>query len=144
MDITKKRFVIIIVLSILLVNYSCEQSVSDEDCATYNYYDCNTLEPFEADLKLQFSITQNNNKIPFEIIEGKIEDGKTIIYDTATTSTITFIMPLPQYYTVKATYKNGSKTIYAIDGLEMKARSIRKCDSMCWTIPTFMLDLRLQ
>jgi len=144
MDVINKKISILLLIIIMLSAFSCEESISDEDCSTYDYFDCNTVQPYEADLELHFTISANTQKVAFEIIEGTIEEGKTIIYDTATTSSITYIMPLQQYYTVKATYENSDKTIYAIDGLDMKAHSVHKCDSVCWTVPTFSLDLRLQ
>ena len=142
MDLIKKITILIGIATLALM--SCDEDVSDEDCSTYSYLDCNTLEPDEADLILRFTISNNMSSIPFEIIEGTIESGTTIIYDTAKTSEIIYIMPLNQYYTVKATYKNEVKTIFALDGVNMKARSTQKCDSVCWTLPKFELNLTLQ
>ena len=129
---------------ILSLSISCEQDISDEDCDTYGYADCNTEEPFEAELKLNFTINSNNKRVPFQIIDGRVDNGKIIVYDTAETSEIVYVMALPYYYSVKATYKSGDKTIFAIDGVNMKANSIEKCDSVCWNLPTFRLDLTLQ
>ena len=145
MDVIIKKISAIAILLILGSAYACtDESYNEEiDCQSYNYNDCNTIEPFDANVDLLFSM-KGNQSVPFEIIEGKIEDGKTIIYDTAHTSKITYIMAIPNYYTVKAEYTIGDKTVYAVDGVEMKARSTQRCDSICWETPPFNLDLTLQ
>ena len=145
MDVIIKKISAIAILLILGSTYACTEDFYDEevDCQSYNYNDCNTLEPIDANIDLLFTI-KGNQSVPFEIIEGKIEDGKTIIYDTARTSKISYIMAIPSYYTVKAEYKIGDKTVYAVDGVDMKARSTQRCDSICWETPSFKLDLTLQ
>jgi len=145
MDVIIKKISAIAILLILGSTYACTEDFYDEevDCQSYNYNDCNTLEPIDANIDLLFTI-KGNQSVPFEIIEGKIEDGKTIIYDTARTSKITYILTIPYYYTVKAEYKIGEKTVYAVDGVDMKAKSTHRCDSICWETPSFKLDLTLQ
>ncbi len=142
MDVIIKKGLLIVLL-LLLFSVSCERISSEEDCETYGYVDCNTEEPYEAEVTLEFSI-KGNELVPFEIIKGKVEDGTTIVYDTAEISEIVYILEIPQYYTVKATYKNGSTTIFAVDGVNMKARDIQKCDSLCWEMDDFRLDMTIE
>lgn len=144
MDVIIKKGIIIVLLG-LLFSVSCETDAYEEDCETYNYVDCNTEEPYEAEVSLKFTI-KDNEYVPFEIIKGKVEDGTIIVYDTARAgeSEIVYILDIPQYYTVKATYKNGSTIIYAVDGVDMKAKDVQKCDSVCWELDDFRLDLTLQ
>ena len=146
MDAIVRKLGLLTLIFGAILYISCKDSYvenDEEDCATYNYSDCNTLEPYTADVKLSFTI-KNNASVAFEIIEGRIEDGKTIVYDTTNTSVIYYNLPIPQYYTVKAIYKNGDNTIFAIDGVEMKATEVHKCDSICWDLQDFELDLRIQ
>ncbi len=142
MDVIIKKCLLIIILG-LIFTVSCESDVSDEDCETYDYVGCNTLEPYEAEVALKFTI-KDNEYVPFEIIKGRVENGTTIVYDTANVTEIVYILEIPQYYTVKAKYKNGNTTIYAIDGVEMKANDVKKCDSVCWEMDDFRLDMTLK
>lgn len=123
---------------------SCEETISEEDCATYNYYDCNTIKPIEADLKFKFSLSPKIKMVAFEIYKGNIEQNNIIIRDTAKSSTVTYIMPIPEYYSARAIYKEDGKTIYVVDGVKMDVKSVQKCDSVCWKDSNEEMDLTLQ
>jgi len=129
-------------LTIILFS-SCEQTVSNEDCETYNYYDCNTVEPFEAELKMSFTISKNIHSVAFEIYKGGFDENNVIVNDTAWDSSVTYNMPIPEYYSVRATYKVDGKTIYTIDGVKMDKNSVQKCDSICWKDANKELDLTI-
>jgi hypothetical protein len=133
-------------LSIVLVLflYSCEETVTDEDCETYNYYDCNSVEPFEAELTMKFTISKNIHRVAFEIYKGGFDENNIIVYDTARNSTVTYNMPIPEYYSVRAVYKLEDKTLYTIDGVKMDKKSVQKCDSVCWKDANKELDLTIQ
>jgi len=133
-------------LSIVLVLflYSCEETVTDEDCETYNYYDCNSVEPFEAKLTMKFTISKNIHWVAFEIYKGGFDENNIIVYDTARNSTVTYNMPIPEYYSVRAIYKLEDKTLYTIDGVKMDKKSVQKCDSVCWKDANKELDLTIQ
>lgn len=144
---TVKFSITIFIASVIILFTACEKgydSISEEDCDTYAYNDCITLEPIEAELKINFSINKNRQWVAFEIYEGSIDKGKVIVYDTSWNSELTYLMPIPQTYSVKATYINNGKTIFAIDGIEMKAKSVKKCDSTCWFLREYRLDLMLK
>ena len=131
-------------LSIVLFLYSCEEIVPNEDCETYNYYDCNSVEPFEAELKMSFTISKNIHWVAFEIYKGGFDENNIIVYDTAWNSTVTYNMPIPEYYSVRAIYKLEDKTLYTIDGVKMDKKSVQKCDSVCWKDANKELDLTIQ
>ena len=144
---TIKISIIFFIASVIFLFTACEKSydtISDEDCDTYGYGDCITLAPIEAELKLNFSINKNRQWVAFEIYEGTIDQEKIIVYDTSWNSELTYVMAIPQTYTVKAYYSVSGKTIFAIDGMEMKAKSVQKCDSLCWLLREFRLDLMLK
>jgi len=128
---------------VVLFLSGCEQTVSDEDCDTYNYYDCNTVEPFEAELKMKFTISKNIHSVAFEIYKGGFDENNIIVYDTALNSTVTYNMPIPEYYSVRAIYKLEDKILYTIDGVKMDKKSIQKCDSLCWKEANKELDLTI-
>jgi len=133
-----------LMFSVIIFNTGCDDTVSDEDCETYNYYDCNTIEPYEAELKLTFSISKNITKVPFEIYKGSIEDNNIIVYDTAFSTKLSYTLEIPEYYSVRAKYEIDGKVIYTVDGIKMDKKSVQKCDSVCWKDATKDLDLTLQ
>jgi len=57
---------------------------------------------------------------------------------------VTYNMPIPEYYSVRAIYKLDGKTIYTIDGVKMDKKSVQKCDSVCWNDANKDLDLTIQ
>jgi hypothetical protein len=127
-----------------LVISEFDETVSDEDCETYNYSDCNTIEPFEAELSMAFSISKNIRMVPFEIYKGSIEENIILLKDTAWSSKVKYTLEIPEYYSVRARYVIDGKTIYTVDGVKMDKKSVQKCDSICWKDSNKELDLTLQ
>ncbi len=136
-------FIGLFTILIGLLLSACEPTTNNEDCDTYNYYDCNTVEPFEAKLTMDFTISKNIRWVAFEIYKGRFDENNVIVRDTARNSTIEYTMPIPEYYSVRAIYKIDNKTIYTIDGVKMDKKSIQKCDSVCWQDADEKLDLRI-
>ncbi len=136
------EFSLLLVFSSMLL-WSCEQTVSEEDCETYNYYDCTTQEPYSAELKMKFSINKNVRWVAFAIYKGGFDENNVIVYDTAWDSSVIYDMPIPEYYSVRAIYKIDGKTIYTIDGIKMDKKSVQKCDSICWKEVNKELDLTI-
>lgn len=138
------RFTFLLV--IVLISISCNKNSlnsSNVDCTTYNYSDCSTSEPYETELNLLFSINNDFAWVPFEIYKGNVDDGELILRDTAWNSKITYVMPIPEKYSVRAKYERDGKIIYTIDGAELKATSTQICDSICWTVDNAEFDLML-
>jgi hypothetical protein len=133
-----------LMFSVIIFNTGCDETVNEEDCDTYNYYDCNTIEPYEAELKLTFSISKNITKVAFEIYKGRIEENNIIIRDTAFSTKLSYTLEIPEYYSVRAKYEVDGKTIYTVDGVKMDKKSVQKCDSICWKDSNKELDLTLQ
>lgn len=135
-----------VLLVIVLLSISCNKNSfdnSDVDCYTYDYSDCNTSRPYDTELKLLFSINKDFTWVPFEIYKGNVDDGELILRDTAWNSTITYIMPIPEKYSVRAKYERNGQIIYAIDGSKLEATSKQICDSSCWSVDETEFDLML-
>ena len=130
----------------IILSTSCNKDsakYSDVDCDTYDYSDCQSIEPVETDLKLLFTINKNYSWVPFEIYKGSVDKGELVLRDTAWNSTITYVMPIPEKYSVKAIYELNGQTIYTIDGAKLEATSVPVCDSNCWSVAVSEFDLRL-
>lgn len=126
----------------ITVLFSCKDKTYD--CENYSY-DCNTQEPYEWKMQIEVTINNENTKIPIWVYEGKFNDTSHMVYtDTLTETSTTVIFPLNKYYFTKALYKQGGKTIYAIDGVFFKKYSRSVCDSTCWYIKNEVMDVRLK
>lgn len=131
----------IYILILLIVTITACQ-VSDGDC---NYYDCLGYEPYEATMNIRLTIDTQNDSVPIWIYEGKYNDTNSLIFsDTCTEETYQIILPLNHQYYVKAKYKKGDKTIYAIDGVYFKKYYRSECDSVCWKIKNDRMDVSLK
>ncbi len=144
MDVNFKIWILLGAFLTLMTFSQCNKPNGDGDCETYNYSDCNTLEPFTADMTMSFSYRNSSNYIAFEIYDGTVDKGQVIVYDTAWGSSVTYTMPIPAYYSVSAKYLIDGKTIYTIDGAEMKKKKKSVCDSTCWIAENISLDLMVK
>jgi hypothetical protein len=139
---------ILILLTGLSVFYftSCKQNTyyNSEDCANYDYSDCNTTEPLQVGLNIKLTINDENIKVPITIYEGKIEDNLIVLTDTVSTSKYNILLPPDKYYSVKARYKKGDKIIYAIGGDHIKKSHTKVCDSTCWSTEEGNINIELK
>lgn len=134
----------ILFLFVLFTQSACFKNSSPEDCTTYDYYDCNTVEPINQNIELSFSINKYIKKIPYVVYEGYVDTGKELFRDTATQSSVSFVGNFDVYYSVKAEYIIDGKKIFAIDGGKMKKTETVKCDSVCWDVKGTNFDLNLR
>ncbi len=137
---------LLVLLVIVLVSTSCNKGSfddSDVDCYTYDYSDCETQRPREAEVDFFFTINNNFNWVPFELYKGNVDNGELILRDTAWNSKVTYVMPIPETYSVRAIYERNGETIYTVDGDRLDVLSKQVCDSICWTINVDNFDLRL-
>lgn len=122
----------------LLFLSSC--NFHEVDCET-----CYQIEPDSSDLVVYVTINKQNLKVPLVIYKGKREDNVVDWVDTAYDATYYLYVLLNEYYTVEATYKNGHKTIIAVDGDKIKKRtSYSDCDTTCYYITGGYVDCRLK
>lgn len=144
---TFKTLQYLLLLACFIFFQSCEQNSyisNSQDCANYDYSDCNTAEPGLVALNITLTINNENPKVPVTIYEGKFEDNNIILTDTATNSTYTALLVPDAYYTVSVRYVSGNKVIYAIGGDNVKKIQNNVCDSVCWTVQEGNVDVRLK
>lgn len=123
---------------------SCEKNDNDVDCSSYDYSDCNTIEPAYGNVHVKLSIEGENKKIPLTIYDGKLEDNLVVLKDTAYQTTYDTLLPIDHFYTVKAEYHEGSRTIFAIDGDKTTKSNTRTCDSICWSVKEASINVKLK
>jgi hypothetical protein len=125
---------------------SCKQTLisGSEDCANYNYSDCNTTEPLMVGLNISLTINDENIKVPITIYDGKVEDQIIVLNDTVGTTKYNIMLPPNKYYSVKVRYKRGNQIIYAFGGDDIKSKRTTVCDSSCWTAQEGNVNVELK
>ena len=129
---TYLHIILLLLISTIIFPYCTD--LEDEECYDADYSSCDTWEPFWGELDISLTINEENPEVPITIYRGKLEDEDIVKQCTIRTPTLYYEVPLDIYYTVKAEYKSGDKTIYAVDGDEIKKHSTDYCDSTCWEI----------
>lgn len=134
--------IILLLFVFLIITMSCTDN--NTDCENPDYSNCNGIEPRYGDLNIKLTINRENTKIPIIIYTGKIENNNIYYIDTATSNNYTISVDINHFYSAKATYILGNKTIIAIDGDDVKSKSNTVCDSNCWKVQDGNIDLRLK
>lgn len=138
------RYIAIIVLFTLLICTGCGSSVSDEECATYDYSGCETTEPVAANLNVHVTLNSENPYVPLQIYRGRVEDSVLVMLDTARKEEVQLLMATGSYYSVAARYISGNKIIYALGGDKVSTSSERTCDSICWSVSEGNVNVELK
>lgn len=130
----------------VIITMSCKRSAfyTTEDCANYNYSDCNTTEPLQVSLNIKVTINGENPEVPVSIYEGKVDDNILVLTDTIRTPTYSVLLPPDKYYSVKVRYRKGTSIIYAIGGDKIKKTGTGVCDSTCWTTEQGHVNVELK
>jgi hypothetical protein len=145
MRCTSKILIIIFGL-VVFGSASCKQSsfYNSEDCANYDYSDCNTVEPLLVGLNIKLTINDENLNVPITIYEGNADDNVVVLNDTVSTSKYNILLSPDKYYSAKARYKKGNKIIYAIGGDKIKKTHTSVCDSTCWSTEDGNINIELK
>ena len=130
-------------IALLLVSCFKELSNDDVDCSTYDYSDCNTIEPDKAKLSVKLTINTENQSVPITIYSGKFEDNNIFLVDTVAKDNYDTLLPIG-YYTVAAKYIKGSDTILAMDGAKTSKSKNVTCDSTCWKVTSADFNVKLK
>lgn len=119
---------------------SCEDRGSIVDCS-----ECYSVEPDSGDLIIYLSIESPHLKVPLIIYKDQVDDEYIEYIDTAYSSPYYLYVDMNKYYSVKAEYNLGGKTIYAVDGDKIKTKYVTEtCDFDCWAITGGILNAKLK
>jgi hypothetical protein len=131
-----------ILLSICLVFISCKEKLFTGDV---NCSDCYSPKPDSAYMTIKFTINKDYKEVPFILYRGDFEDNQVDWIDTSHTSTKDVWVRTNQKYSVKAKYSKGDKTLYAIDGGQVKVLLVTDaCDQDCYVIKGKSLNLEIR
>ncbi|NCO54705.1 MAG: hypothetical protein COS14_14155 [Bacteroidetes bacterium CG02_land_8_20_14_3_00_31_25] len=135
---------IFLMILFVFVIVSCNKDYN-VDCTTYDYSNCNTIEPTNADVTITITKQTKDSKVPVWLYKGKYGNSQELIFfDTILDVETKFNLQLNNDYYAIAKYYKNEKTIYAIDGSYLKKVGKAVCDSTCWIIKGNIIDLRLK
>jgi len=139
----KKISRIIFTIAILL-QFSCERHdnvyLGSVDCA-----DCYSVKPEYVRLNALITINDENPKVKLTVYVGNCEEGQVDWVDSTYMENYWVDVKPDRYYSMKAEYKDGDKTIYVIDGDEVKLKyTENSCDVGCYYKVGGFVDLRLK
>lgn len=128
----KNLLVLVQFLSIIAI--SCKDNYTD--CGN-----CEGIEPYFGQINIELTINSDNPKVPIEIYKGKAENNLLYSTDTLSSVSSSISVEINHFYTVKAKYKSGARTIVSVDGDDVKSIA---CDSACWGVQNGNIDVRLK
>jgi len=131
-----------IIISICLVFSSCKEKLFTGDV---NCSECYSPKPDSAYMTIKFTINEDYKEVPFILYRGDFEDNQIDWIDTSLTATKDIWVRTDQKYSVKAKYKKGDKTLYAVDGGKVKVQLVTNaCDQECYVIKGEALNLEIR
>jgi hypothetical protein len=132
----------ILIFFVGLVFISCKEKLFTGDV---NCSDCYTPKPDSALMNFRFTINDEYKEVPFVLYRGDFEDNRIDWIDTANEATWRVMVKTDQKYSVKAKYKKGDKTLYAVDGGKVKVLLVTDaCDQDCYVIKDETLNLEIR
>ncbi len=138
----KRNLVVLSIVITFLIAFSCEggNSTLEVNCA-----ECFNNEPDSFELEVQLTINSVYDSVFLIFYKGNIESGTLSWEGEVSKPTSYLLVPVNEYYSVKAYYRKESDTIIAIDGDRMVSRYIADaCDIDCWIVKGGFLDVRLK
>lgn len=110
--------------------------------------ECYTFKPDSADLIVFLTFSGDFDSIPLVIYRDVIGENNIDYIDTAYSTLDNpyyLYSKVNQKYVVKAEYKKGEKTIYAVDRSKIKVKRVTgECDEDCWVVEGGELDAKLK
>ena len=131
-------------LPLVMLPASCER-MDDIIVEGFNCADCYQAKPTWVRLSVFVTINSENPYVPLTVYIGDFEDNVIDWIDTSYNNSFYLDVKPDRYYSVKAEYKDGSKTVFAIDGDKVKLKeNTTDCDAACYYQTGGYIDLRLK
>ena len=127
-------------LLMLIIFFTSCSEIQIVDCSS-----CYQIKPEWGTINIKTTINDENPNVPLVIYIGVVEDSVIEYIDTSYFESYNIDVPINEYYSVVAKYTHGNKTIFAIDGDEIKTKLItEECDVDCYIIHGGDIDVRLK
>lgn len=105
---------------------------------------CETSKPTDGNLFVKLSINSQNQKVPITVFRGNFEENNIVFYDTLSSTTVSYTLPVDEYYSVTARYLRGQDTILVIDADRITTDQTDYKDKSCWSVSDADVDVRLK
>lgn len=139
---SKSKWIILIFIMIHLTQ--CER----DEPVDFSSFDCSLCyqdKPDYGPLEILVTINSENQAVPIVVYRGDIENNDVEYVDTAYNSDFVVDVPVDKYYSVTAQYKDGTNTIYSVDGDKLKLNfNTKDCDEDCYHYKGGYIDVRLR
>ncbi len=100
-----------------------------------NCFECYVDYPETGYLVIDFTLDDENTQIPITVFSGKVDQSPVVYHAVCDTTPLYLEVPMNGYYSVKAAYKHGNDSVYAIDNGKFEAKLVvGLCDEDCWVI----------
>jgi hypothetical protein len=138
------RLILFFVVIVSLLNPSCERN-ENVNIEGFSCSDCFQSRPDWVRLNITFTINSENPFVPLVVYIGNVEDGNVDWIDTTFNTNYWVEVRPDRYYSVRAEYKEGSTTVFAVDGDDIKlAENTTDCNAPCFYTKGGYLDVRLK
>ena len=137
---------LIIGFSVLMIAViiSCNRPVEPDDCSTYDYSNCNTIEPSFGDVVVFVTVNKTITSVPICVYKGKIDENIILLRDTLTMELERYELPVNEYYSVAAYYNIDGRKICAVSGGKLSMKGYQICDSICYVVKEPIVNVRLK
>lgn len=139
----KNYFAVFSIIGLFIIAFSCQKGspTLEVNCA-----DCMSSEPDSFELSVDLTIIKSQyDSVYLEFFKGNVESGKPSWEGEVFTTRFYHLVPVNEYYSVKASYRKDGKTIIAIDGDRMVSRFMADaCDGNCWIVKGGLLNVELK
>jgi hypothetical protein len=138
----KRNLIVLSIILMFIITFSCEQggSTLEVNCA-----ECFTEEPDSFELQVDLTISAVYDSVYLQFYKGNVESGELSWEGEVFTPRFYHLVPVDEFYSVKATYRNDNKTLIAVDGDKMVSRFVSgSCDTDCWIVKGGILDVELK
>lgn len=136
-----KIFKALAILIFVFVPLSCE----DLSSLIVNCDECYELKPDKIDVRIKFTINNENQQVYFELYSGNTENGNVIYSGFSSIKEMVFLLDVESYYSIKAYYSSKGREIVVIDATSVKLKYDKtSCSSPCYIIYGDELDARLR
>ncbi|HEX3007416.1 MAG TPA: hypothetical protein VHO90_07350 [Bacteroidales bacterium] len=131
----RKAHLVLGILVLGLLSCGDEYMLDDVDCS-----ECYTPKPEYGPVTVSLTSNAENKRIPVKVFKGKYEErylkdySSAVVVDTVNdASSVTYDLPVNEYYSVEVEYMKDGKKVLVVDGDKLKMYKVSdNCDETCW------------
>lgn len=138
----RKRHLLFGIIILFAIAFSCGKGNSTLEV---NCDECNSVEPDSFELSVDLTIDSEYDSVFLQFYKGNIESEQLSWQGEVFTPRFYHLVPVNEFYSVKAYYRKNGKIIIAVDGDRMVSRYIADaCDGDCWIVKGGILNVQLK